>query len=582
MLAYGLIQKCWPGWELKTKIGHGDFGEVYEIVDTANPGSGSCVVKIIRYSEETEQENVEDLVLSTLNATRMMERARISGYVVDLYDYQIVEEEDPYCWNIALRMEKLESLSDYRKRHTLTEKEILDLGIDISKALSICHANNIIHGNIKETNLFRSPHGNYKIGGFGISQHIENTQASSYRQGAMNYMAPEIYRGERYGYDVDTYALGLVLYRLFNRGRIPFLQNDDPREAEEANRRRLSGEILPPPVEAGPELAAIIEKACHPDPKERYQSADEFKEALIRERYAGVLRNTSYEKEQTTMNAQEKTKNDRQKETDTQTQTETEVGLPEGQTAQFRSEEKTEATYEHAGRAYDLSKIGGALAKGYRWIKGFIKKEQQFYDNGTLFIEGEDQDGELNGYGKVYDENGELQEEGEYKDGKLNGYGKVYCENGELCEEGEFKDGELNGQGKVYLVGDLWLEGMFKDGEFNGYGKIYDVVGGELCEEGEFKDGKLNGQGKTYFIGELQEEGMFKDGELNGQGKRYHNGELFEEGMFKDGKLHGQGKKYSSEDGRLFEGEFKDGELYNGIEHLASGEVIEYEAGKKK
>lgn len=247
MQAQELIRKCWPGWEIGEKLGQGSFGEVYEIADTANPGSGSCVVKIIRYSQETEQENIEDLVLSTLNAARMMEQLSSFSNIVALYDYQTVEEEDPYCWNIALRMEKLESLTDYKRRRTLTEEEILDLGIDISKALSICHANKIIHGNIKETNLFRSPYGNYKISDFGISQHIENTQASFSRQGAMNYMAPEICRGERYGYNVDTYALGLVLYRLFNRGRIPFLQNDDPRQVEEANCRRLSGEILPPP-----------------------------------------------------------------------------------------------------------------------------------------------------------------------------------------------------------------------------------------------------------------------------------------------------------------------------------------------
>ena len=225
MLAYELVQKCWPGWELKTKLGQGSFGEVYEIVDPVNPEGGSYALKIIRYPQSDTRANTEGMGLSTLedlkeyyrpvmqnliNEIRIMERLRTSGNIVVLYEYKIIEEHDPFCWNILLRMEKLESLTDYKRRHTLTEKEILDLGIDISKAIAICHESNIIHRDIKESNIFRSPHGSYKIGDFGISKHIENTQASLSHKGTLNYMAPEIYRGERYGYNVDTYSLSLI------------------------------------------------------------------------------------------------------------------------------------------------------------------------------------------------------------------------------------------------------------------------------------------------------------------------------------------------------------------------------------
>ena len=71
-------------------------------------------------------------------------------------------------------------------------------------------------------------------------------------------MAPEIYSGEEYNAAVDIYSLGIVLYKLLNNGRIPFL---DPyskqisfNDSDNALRRRMSGEALLPPANAGEEL----------------------------------------------------------------------------------------------------------------------------------------------------------------------------------------------------------------------------------------------------------------------------------------------------------------------------------------
>ena len=75
------------------------------------------------------------------------------------------------------------------------------------------------------------------------------------------------------------------MYRLLNRNRMPFESLESEmlsyQEKEEALVRRLKGEVLPLPVDAGEELGRIILKACQADKAKRYQSAEEMKRDLL-------------------------------------------------------------------------------------------------------------------------------------------------------------------------------------------------------------------------------------------------------------------------------------------------------------
>lgn len=65
---------------------------------------------------------------------------------------------------------------------------------------------------------------------------------------------------------VDIYSLGIVLYKLRNHNRLPFIslkkQLITYRDKEEALNRRMAGEKLPVPAEAGEAFAEVILKAC--------------------------------------------------------------------------------------------------------------------------------------------------------------------------------------------------------------------------------------------------------------------------------------------------------------------------------
>ena len=88
------------------------------------------------------------------------------------------------------------------------------MGVDICKALELYQKYNIIHRDIKPENIFVSDNGDFKLGDFGIARTIEKTMSDLSKKGTYNYMAPEVYQGGEYGFSVDLYSLGIVLYRI--------------------------------------------------------------------------------------------------------------------------------------------------------------------------------------------------------------------------------------------------------------------------------------------------------------------------------------------------------------------------------
>ena len=93
-------------------------------------------------------------------------------------------------------------------------------------------------------------------------------------------MAPEVYKGEVYGSNVDIYSLGIVMYKLLNNNLEPFRTNRTYSDGETALEKRMKGESLLTPVNADGRLAEIVLKACSYNPKERYESPIQMRDEL--------------------------------------------------------------------------------------------------------------------------------------------------------------------------------------------------------------------------------------------------------------------------------------------------------------
>lgn len=293
-------EQIWPEWVREEKLGSGAFGSVYRVKKEQYGITSYAAMKVIEIPQnqseirELQNQGLDDMSItayysdvakSLLSEIRIMESLKGAGNIVTIEDCAVKKREQEQGYTIYIRMELLKSLNVYLSEHPMTIGEVVQLGKDICDALTCCQKENIIHRDIKPDNIFVNKYGTFKLGDFGISRQLERTRSAVSQKGTNLYMAPEVFKGEHYTHVVDIYSLGIMLYRLLNNGRFPFmppapqpLKYDD---AEKALIRRLNGEPLGNPAHADETLSQIIRKAAALSPAMRYQSSEEMKQDLI-------------------------------------------------------------------------------------------------------------------------------------------------------------------------------------------------------------------------------------------------------------------------------------------------------------
>ena len=294
-------QACWPGWETVRLIGRGSFGEVYEIRRQMFDTTEKAALKMISipqnrsdiealyddgYDEASITATFQSHLESIVAEYSMMRKMKGCANVVNCDDIFYEKQSNGIGWDIYIKMELLQPIGQtLPKDADVPEDTVIKLAQDMCAALELCRKHGIIHRDIKPQNIFLSKHGDYKLGDFGIAKTVEKTMGGT-KIGTYKYMAPEVYNNQPYGTAVDIYSLGLVMYWLLNKRRMPFLplppQKMTSGMEEESRRRRFSGEPLPAPATGSDELKRIVLKACAFDPAERYSTAAELLEDLNR------------------------------------------------------------------------------------------------------------------------------------------------------------------------------------------------------------------------------------------------------------------------------------------------------------
>ncbi len=291
----------WPEWQIECDIGAGAYGTVYKIKRQDIGGTYYAALKVISFphskkeienlrnkkmSDEQISEYFNGIACEIFREFALMERLKGHTNIVSYEDHKIISRDNGLYWDVLIRMELLTPLTEYLKKRSLDEYDVCKFGIDICNALILCEKEGIVHRDIKPGNIFVSDFGDFKLGDFSLAKYSEIYSIGSSPQGTYSYMAPEVYKGFGYDFTIDIYSLGLILYRLLNRGRAPF-QPFPPVELslevlEQANKKRFYADVLPKPCDASTLMANIIQKACSYNPEKRYENAAEMKKALER------------------------------------------------------------------------------------------------------------------------------------------------------------------------------------------------------------------------------------------------------------------------------------------------------------
>lgn len=292
------LQHIWPDWTIEKQIGRGTFGTVWQAVRHSGGLTSRAAIKRISIPQDpgelealrsdgldlqASRTYLKRIVEDFVNEIRLMESFKGIQNIVSIEDYKVIERTDALGWDIYIRMELLTPFSTYLCDRKMTQEDIIQLGCDICTALEFCARKKIIHRDIKPENIFVNSFGSFKLGDFGTARNMESLTGGLSQKGTFNYMAPEVITGGDYDARVDIYSLGLVLYRLLNHNRLPFISEKQllsPAERRNAFDRRIRGEQLPPPSDASDELARVILKACAFRPEDRFESAAQLRAAL--------------------------------------------------------------------------------------------------------------------------------------------------------------------------------------------------------------------------------------------------------------------------------------------------------------
>lgn len=156
-------------------------------------------------------------------------------------------------------------------------KTKLDMIIGVCKALDYAHKNGVIHRDIKPANILIDRQGNPRVADFGIAQIIGppdgELTSSEAIMGTMAYMSPEQkVSSTNVDQTTDIFAMGIVIYEILT-GRRP------------DGRFKLPSELNPI---LGADYDAIVLKCLAQEPKDRYQTAVELKDALLNVMDGGI------------------------------------------------------------------------------------------------------------------------------------------------------------------------------------------------------------------------------------------------------------------------------------------------------
>jgi eukaryotic-like serine/threonine-protein kinase len=178
-----------------------------------------------------------------------------------------------------------ETLRDVLRREgRLDPERAMSLAADVCGALDFSHRNGIVHRDVKPGNVMLTPQGQVKVMDFGIARAVSDSAATMTSTAAVigtaQYLSPEQARGEAVDARSDVYSVGCMLYELVT-GAPPFTGDSPVSVAYQHVREdpRLPSSINPV---IPPELDAILMKAMSKNPANRYQSAAEMRNDLLR------------------------------------------------------------------------------------------------------------------------------------------------------------------------------------------------------------------------------------------------------------------------------------------------------------
>jgi eukaryotic-like serine/threonine-protein kinase len=258
-------------YKIIEKLGEGGMGVVYKAYDTKLDRSVALkFLPLHLASIDTERERF----IREARAASSLDHPNICTI------YEVIETSGG---DLVIVMPAYEGtpLDKKIQQGPLKIDDVIDISIQIADGLNAAHEKDIIHRDLKGSNIVITPKGQVKIIDFGLAWKTGTSRLTKTGStlGTVHYMSPEQARGEILDKRTDVWALGVIMYEMIS-GRLPF-QSDYSDTIIYSILREEPEPLSSIRSDVPPELERIVNKALQKAPQNRYQSIDELKDDLI-------------------------------------------------------------------------------------------------------------------------------------------------------------------------------------------------------------------------------------------------------------------------------------------------------------
>lgn len=249
------------GYNILEQIGQGGMAQVYKgyQISLKRP----VAIKVLTHSFSDKEDFIQRFEKESLIIAQLS-----NPFIIPVIERGLTEDGIPY---FVMEYVEGQDLGKIMANNQLDFNRKLDICIQICKALSYAHRNDVVHRDIKPANVLIDLDGNARILDFGIAQYYEDESDNDQTQaglimGTMAYMSPEQRQSAAsVTFLSDLFSLGVLMYKLFTR--------QDP-----VGRFKAPHELVP---EIPQVLSEIILKCLETRPEDRPHSADDIKDELL-------------------------------------------------------------------------------------------------------------------------------------------------------------------------------------------------------------------------------------------------------------------------------------------------------------
>lgn len=258
-------------FKVEAVLGRGGMGEVYKAFDPTL--QRIVAVKTVR--PDIDRPEYLDRLMREAQAC-----ARLSHpHIVTVYE---AGQVDGIVY-IAMEYLQGQNLSQVLERNDLSFEAKIRVLQQVLEALHHAHGLDVVHRDIKPSNIHIQSDGSVKLVDFGLARMLEadTLTASGNVLGTPHYASPEQLKGEEIDRRTDIYSTGVMAYEMLS-GRRPF-------EPDNSSISSIILKVIQQPAEPMntdmsrmlPEIESIVSRAMSKAPTDRFQSADEMRQALV-------------------------------------------------------------------------------------------------------------------------------------------------------------------------------------------------------------------------------------------------------------------------------------------------------------